>query len=78
MAAISLGFWREWPDFVHVSYGFPFPWAVHVLVTFTGPTDFWSLNVSALLLDIIFWIAVLATVMVAALRVKGTQRQVYR
>ncbi|MEM1922934.1 MAG: hypothetical protein QXO86_04285 [Nitrososphaerota archaeon] len=68
LAALGWGLRREWPDFVHDSYGFPFPWAIHTLVTFTGPADFWVVNINALILNLVFWHGVLGAALALLLR----------
>jgi hypothetical protein len=49
----------DWPDFVHVDYGFPMRWATHTLITLTGPADHWSVDLVMLLVDVGFWQTVL-------------------
>jgi len=49
----------DWPDFVHIDYGFPMKWSTHTLVTFTGPTDKWSVDPTMLLINIALWQAIL-------------------
>lgn len=45
----------DWPDFVHIDYGFPLKWATHTLITFTGPTDYWSVDPTTLIINITIW-----------------------
>lgn len=47
----------EWPDFVHVRYGFPFTYSVHTVVTITGPANLWSVDVVLLAADLSLWLA---------------------
>jgi len=49
----------DWPDFVHVDYGFPLRWATHTLIVFTGPTDLWTVDTTMLIIDLIFWQTIL-------------------
>jgi hypothetical protein len=53
--ALTLGITFDWPDYVHVNYGFPMVWATHVLNTIHGPVDIWQVYVLSLLLDLVFW-----------------------
>ena len=46
----------DWPDFVHVKYGFPLTWGVHTLVTIQGPVDAWDVNMSSLVIDLLIWL----------------------
>ena len=50
---------HDWPDFVHVDYGFPLIWATHTLSTIAGPTDTWRVDITHLLIDIMVWQAAL-------------------
>jgi len=54
--ALLWGFTYNWPDFVHVDYGLPLTWATNTLSTIVGPVNQWSVNTSALLLDLVFWL----------------------
>lgn len=49
----------DWPDFVHVDYGFPVKWATHTLITFTGPSDRWMVEPTMLLINITIWQTIL-------------------
>ncbi len=48
----------NWPDFVHVKYGFPLTWGVHTLITIQGPVDVWDVNVSSLVIDLLIWLGI--------------------
>lgn len=64
-ASIGLGVEYEWPDNVHVRYGFPLTWAVHTRVSILGPVDRWEVSIPFLVADLLIWNAstVLATVL---------------
>ncbi len=62
----------NWPDNVHVDYGFPLTWATNTLSTFAGPVDLWSVNVSNLLVDLVLWMGIMI-VLVAAMIYKLKQ-----
>jgi hypothetical protein len=47
------------PDATSKLYGIPLNWSVHQLVTIAGPVDIWSVNITYLVLDLIFWLIVL-------------------
>ncbi len=55
LMGVGWGVKYDWPDFVHVDYGFPVKWATHTLITFTGPADQWTVDPTMLLLDIALW-----------------------
>lgn len=54
---ITWGTTYYWPDFVHTNYGLPFVWGTHTLNTIIGPVDRWSVDLSAMTLDVILWFA---------------------
>ncbi len=55
VASMTYGTTYNWPDYLHVDYGFPITFAIHTLNTIAGPVDRWSLNVGALAADLVFW-----------------------
>ena len=64
VSAVGLlfGFNYNWPDYVHVDYGVPLNWATNTLSTFAGPANLWSVNISNLLIDLIFWLGLMTAV----------------
>jgi len=67
--AVTWGFTFNWPDYLHVNYGFPLVWATHTLSTIAGPVDKWSVDISALLIDLVFWQGTLAVIVAVVLHV---------
>jgi hypothetical protein len=59
IAGLLWGVYYDWPDFVHVDYGMPLTWATNTLSTFAGPANLWNVNISNLLLDLIFWLSIM-------------------
>jgi hypothetical protein len=59
VAGLLWSFHYDWPDFVHVDYGMPLTWATNTLSTFAGPANSWNVNISNLLLDLIFWLSIM-------------------
>ena len=57
--ALIWGFVFNWPDYYHVDHGFPLIWATHTLSTIAGPADIWQVNMTALLMDLLFWLGLL-------------------
>jgi len=53
--AFTVGTTYDWPDYVHVNYGFPMVWGTHALNTIHGPVDIWNVDVTSLLIDLVFW-----------------------
>jgi hypothetical protein len=54
------------PDAVNISYGFPFSWGVHQLVTIAGPVDIWSVNISNLVIDLVLWLLLILEIPITA------------
>ena len=67
--ALLWGFMYDWPDFVHVDYGVPLTWATNTLSTIAGPANLWEVNISNLLIDLVFWFSII-TIIVAVLLYK--------
>lgn len=55
--AMAYGTVLNWPDFVHVNYGFPSTFAIQTLNTIAGPVDKWNVDTRALAMDVVFWFA---------------------
>lgn len=53
---ITYGVTTKNPDDFHISYGVPLSWGTNQQVTIAGPVDTWSINMSNLVLDMVFWI----------------------
>ncbi len=64
--ALLWGFMYDWPDLVHVDYGVPLTWATNTLSTIAGPANLWEVNISNLLIDLVFWFSII-TIIVAVL-----------
>ncbi|MFX0202559.1 MAG: hypothetical protein ACFFCW_41170 [Candidatus Hodarchaeota archaeon] len=56
---VAWGFELNWPDNVHVNYGFPLTWATHTLSTIAGPVDIWKIDLSALIMDLLLWLGLM-------------------
>jgi len=57
--ALLWGITYNWPDFVHVNYGLPLVWATNTLSTITGPVSQWSVNITNLLADLLFFMTIM-------------------
>ncbi len=73
--SMSYGTNYNWPDFVHVDYGFPFTYATHTLNTIVGPIDRWSLDIGSLTGDLAFWLAGMVIIIFVALYLEGRSRR---
>ena len=47
------------PELVRVSYGLPLNWGVNTLETIAGPVDRWSVDLTSIAIDLVFWFATL-------------------
>ncbi len=65
--ALLWGVTYNWPDYVHVDYGVPLTWATNTLSTFAGPADLWSVNISNMLIDLLFWLGIMIAIVTALL-----------
>jgi hypothetical protein len=65
VVAVTLGATYNWPDNYHTDYGFPWVWGTHLTDSFAGPVDKWSVSLTNLGLDLVFWLAALSLVVVA-------------
>ncbi len=57
--AITFGNQIDWPDNVHVDYGFPFVWATQTLSTITGAVNIWAVDVTALTMNLALWLGIM-------------------
>lgn len=59
LIALVWGTRYDWPDNVHVRYGIPLTWGTHTLVTIAGPANIWRVTPINLILDLVFWLALI-------------------
>jgi hypothetical protein len=57
--ALTWGNRLDWPDNVHLEYGFPLVWATNTLSTIVGAVNVWNVDISALTIDLIFWLGIM-------------------
>jgi hypothetical protein len=62
LLAMLWGWTYSVPDLVRVSYGLPLNWGQNTLDTIAGPVDRWSVNLTYLAIDLVFWFATLIVV----------------
>jgi hypothetical protein len=49
----------DWPDNVHIDYGFPLVWSTQTLSTIIGAVNLWIVDITALITNIIFWLGIM-------------------
>lgn len=49
----------DWPDNVHIDYGFPFVWSTQTLSTIAGPVNLWTVDMAALTINLALWLGIL-------------------
>lgn len=49
----------DWPDNVHVDYGFPIVWATQTLSTIVGAVNIWTVDVTALAMNLALWLGIM-------------------
>ncbi len=57
--AVAWGTRFDWPDNVHIDYGFPFVWSTNTLSTFAGAVNIWAVDITALIIDIGLWLGIM-------------------
>jgi len=60
--ALTWGTRFDWPDAVHVDYGFPLVWCTNTLSTIVGAVNLWIVDVSALILNLILWLGIMLSI----------------
>ena len=65
--ALLFGFTYNWPDNVHVDYGLPLTWGTNTLSTFVGSVDNWGVKILNLLVDLLFWLGIMTTIVAGLL-----------
>ena len=57
--AVSWGTRFDWPDNVHINYGFPLAWSTNTLSTIAGAVNIWVVDITALILNIGLWMGIM-------------------
>ena len=57
--AMSWGNRVDWPDNVHIDYGFPLTWSTQTLNTIIGPVNLWTVDIAALILNLTIWLTIM-------------------
>lgn len=57
--ATTYGNQIDWPDSVHVDYGFPFVWATQTLSTIVGAVNIWAVDIAALTMNLALWLGIM-------------------
>ena len=65
--AVTWGTRFDWPDYVHIDYGLPFVWATQTLSTIIGPVDLWNVDITALMMDLAFWLGIMVIAVIVML-----------
>lgn len=59
VAAILWGFDYVVPDLGISKHGIPFIWGVNTTITIAGPVDRWSVDITALMIDLLVWFSLI-------------------
>ena len=62
VVAVTWGTHYDWPDNVHTDYGLPFVWSTNTLSTFVGAVNIWTVDLSALIMNLCFWMGIMIAV----------------
>ena len=57
--ATTWGTMKDWPDNVHIDYGFPFVWSTQTLSTIAGPTVLWTVDITGLTVNLALWLGIM-------------------
>jgi hypothetical protein len=57
--AVTWGTRFDWPDNVHVAYGFPFVWSTNTLITIGGVVNIWTVDITALIINLCLWLGLM-------------------
>ena len=49
----------DWPDNVHVDYGFPLVWSTQTLSTIIGPVNLWTVDIPILIMALSLWLGIM-------------------
>ena len=60
--AVTEGTRFDWPDYVHIDYGLPLVWGTQTLNTIVGPVNLWNVDITALMMDLAFWLGIMLIV----------------
>ena len=62
--SLTWGVQVDWPDNVHVNYGFPLVWATHTLSTIAGAVDIWSFDYTVLAINLLLWLGLMIVLVI--------------
>jgi hypothetical protein len=57
--SVTWGTRFDWPDNVHVDYGFPFVWSTQTLSTIVGAANLWTVDITVLMMNLVFWLGIM-------------------
>ena len=49
----------DWPDNVHIDYGFPLVWSTQTLSTIIGPVNLWTVDIPILIMALSLWLGIM-------------------
>jgi vacuolar-type H+-ATPase subunit I/STV1 len=49
----------DWPDNVHIDYGFPLVWSTQTLSTIIGPVNLWTVDIPILIMTLSLWLGIM-------------------
>jgi hypothetical protein len=57
--AVTWGTRFDWPDNVHVDYGFPLVWSTNTLSIISGAVNLWTVDITALMMNLGVWLGIM-------------------
>ena len=65
--AVTWGNRLNWPDNVHIDYGFPFVWSTNTLSIITGAVNIWTVDITVLIMNLGLWLGIMVIIEVVLL-----------
>lgn len=65
--AVTWGNRLDWPDNVHVDYGFPFVWSTNTLSIITGAVNIWIVDIPVLIMNLGLWLGIMVIIEIVLL-----------
>jgi hypothetical protein len=59
LSAVTWGTRFDWPDNVHVDYGFPLVWSTNTLSIISGAVNLWTVDITALMMNLGVWLGIM-------------------
>jgi hypothetical protein len=62
IVAVTWGTRFDWPDNVHIDYGFPLVWSTNTLSIISGAVNLWTVDITALMMNLGLWLGIMVVI----------------